>query len=219
MEYILFDLDGTLYSGATTMFDQVRANIRRWLMQALSVSAEEAFRLNNEYFQTYGTTMAGLLRHHPEVDIEDYLRAVHQVDVGHYLHPSPELAAMLASLPVHKVVFTNAIHEWGERVLTALGIREHFEAIIDVRTVHYLGKPHPTAYQKALAQLHTTATECVMVEDQARNLAPAHEIGMRTVWVGEQARAGGHVDFAAPDLPAAGPILRRLCAEENKKRG
>ena len=88
MTYILFDLDGTLYADADSMFDEVRANINRWLMRALSLSAEEARKLNHEYFQTYGTTMAGLLRHHPGVDIEDYLQAVHRVDVRRYLSQS-----------------------------------------------------------------------------------------------------------------------------------
>ena len=118
---------------------------------------------------------------------------------------------MLRNLPARKVVFTNAIREWGERVLASLGVREHFEAIIDVRVVHYQGKPLPAAYHQTLAYLNTTADECVMVEDQARNLAPAHRLGMRTVWIGAEKSPGEHVDFAVPDLLSAAPILRHLC--------
>ena len=85
VRHLLFDLDDTLYTDSSGLFIEVGDRIRRWTAEALGVSLEEAQDLRREYYKAYGTTMAGLLRHHPEVDIDAYLEYVHDVDVSRYL--------------------------------------------------------------------------------------------------------------------------------------
>ncbi len=117
LRYLLFDLDGTLYTGASGLFAEVGRRIDVWIARALDIPLVEAQALRARYFHAYGTTMAGLLRHHPEVDIDDYLEYVHEIRVERYLTPNPALDAMLERLPVRKAVFTNAIASWAERIL------------------------------------------------------------------------------------------------------
>lgn len=216
--HLLFDLDDTLYTGASGLFDEVGARIEAWTARALGITTEEAHTLRHEYFALYGTTMAGLLRHHPEVDIDDYLDAVHQVDVTRYLDPDPALAAMLGRLPGRKAIFTNGIADWAERILARLGVRQHFDAIIDVRAVQFQSKPQPEAYAQALALLATEGPACALIDDQARNLQAGAEFGMRTILVREGVPPGDGVEcdgveFAAPHILAAEPYLQRLLAE------
>lgn len=196
IRYLLFDLDDTLYTNTSGLFGEVRQRIEAWLMQALDIPLETAQTLRREYHLRYGTTMAGLLHHHPEADVEDYLETVHRVDVTKYLHPAPELGAMLERLPAGKVVFTNAITSWAERILERLEIREHFERIVDVRDVGYLAKPRPEAYEQLLALLHVDGADCVLLDDQAPNLQTAAQFGMHTILVRSGQVPSAGVDFA-----------------------
>ena len=196
IRYLLFDLDDTLYTNTSGLFGEVRQRIEAWLMHALDIPLETAQTLRREYHTLYGTTMAGLLRHHPEADVEDYLENVHRVDVTKYLHPVPELGAMLARLPAGKVVFTNAIASWAERILECLEVREHFERIVDVRDVGYLAKPRPEAYNQLLALLQVDGADCVLLDDQVPNLLTAAQFGMRTILVRSDQIPSTSIDFA-----------------------
>jgi len=210
LRYLLFDLDDTLYTGASGLFAEVGRRIEVWMAQALDIPPAEAQTLRQRYFHEYGTTMAGLLRHHPEVDIDDYLEYVHEIRVERYLAPNPALGAMLGRLPARKAVFTNAIASWAERILECLAVREHFTAIVDVRAVDYLGKPKPEAYARALALLDVPGTACVLLDDQARNLQVGADLGMRTVLVRVGQEPGAGVDFAVDTILDAEPVLQRL---------
>jgi putative hydrolase of the HAD superfamily len=163
----------------------------------------------------YGTTMAGLLHEHPEVDIDAYLDYVHAIDITRYLTPDPALAAMLAALPGTKIVFTNSIRDWAERVTVQLGIRQYFERIIDVRAVHYKSKPHPEAYAQVLDMLGVPGNACVLLDDQASYLRGAAAYGMRTVLIRTGSVVTEGFDFAVDHILDAGPILQRLLADNH----
>lgn len=215
IQYLIFDLDDTIYTNASGLFAEVGERIEAWVARALALPAEAARDMRREYFLAYGTTMSGLLHHHPEVDIDDYLDDVHRIEIDRYLHPARELREMLDRLPVTKVIFTNAISDWAERVLNRLGVRECFSAIIDVRAVNYWGKPHPDAYRRALEILNAPGEACILIDDQARNLQQAAEFGMRTILVRPGGRAEEGVDYAVPAILEVEPILRELIGEEH----
>ena len=210
---VLFDLDDTLYTNSSGLFREVGRRIETWTAQALGLSMEDAKALRRHYYTAYGTTMAGLVREHPEVDIDVYLDYVHDVDVAHYLAPNPALKAMLADLRVRKVIFTNSIRDWAERVTRQLGIREHFEAIYDVRTTDYRSKPDPHTYERVLAELDVPGEACVMLDDQPAYLRGAQAYGMRTILVSPDGEAEDGVDYAVSDGLAAAPILKQLVAD------
>lgn len=210
MKYVLFDLDGTLYTDDTGLFQALGVRLEDWVAQTLHISHEASQALRHEYFVKYGTTMRGLIVHHPEVDIEAFLEYVHGVDVSRYLAPHPELAAMLARLDVPKVVFTNSISGWAERILARLGVRRYFTRIIDVRAVDYQSKPHPHAFARALEILGVEGPDCVMVDDQPRYLSGASAAGMRTVLVRKGGTAMNGIDFAVDHILDVEPILQTL---------
>lgn len=210
IRYLLFDLDDTLYTNASGLFDEVRQRIEAWLVQALDIPLATAQTLRYEYHMRYGTTMAGLLRHHPGANVDAYLEDVHQVDVAKYLQPDPALSAMLARLPANKAVFTNAISSWAERILAQLDIREHFQRIVDVRDVRYLAKPRPEAYAQLLTLLQVDGKACAFIDDQRPNLQAAAEFGMRTVLVRPGDTPGVGVDYVADTVLQAEPVLWRL---------
>ncbi|HOU15649.1 MAG TPA: pyrimidine 5'-nucleotidase [Anaerolineae bacterium] len=213
MPYIIFDLDDTLYTNETGLFKELGTRLVYWVSQQLGISLEESAALRREYFQAHGTMMRGLLLHHPEVNIDAYLDYVHDIDVSRYIAPNPALDAMLARLDAPKAVFTNSVADWAERILRQLGIRGHFTHIIDVRAVDYQSKPHPHAFERALAILGTPASACIMLDDQVSYLRGAAAAGMRTVLVHPGAEAVDGIDYVVGSILEAEPVLQHWLTE------
>lgn len=205
---ILFDLDETLYPPQTGVMEQIRILMLHYLGERLNLSPAEAEALQRHYFQVYGTTMRGLMINH-QIDPEEFLHYVHNVPLQQYLRPNPALDAVLASLWQQKVIFTNASREHARRVLDLLGIRHHFERIVDVRDIGYESKPHPAAYRRTCHLLNVRPEECAIVEDSMRNLRPARALGMTTVLV---AHDGAHtddaVDYCIQRIEEIGNVLK-----------
>jgi putative hydrolase of the HAD superfamily len=213
MNYIFFDLDQTLYTNDTGLFAEVGARIEHWVAQNLGLSFEEVKTLRRHYFVTYGTMMRGLLLHHPEVSVDDYLDYVHDIDVSRYIAPNPALDGMLSRLDTSKAVFTNSVADWAERVMACLGVRRHFRHVIDVCATNYHSKPHPEAFARALEIVEQPASACVMVDDQEHYLRGAAAAGMRTLLVQPDAKVVNGIDYAVDTILDAEPILQQWLAE------
>jgi putative hydrolase of the HAD superfamily len=209
IQAILFDLDDTLYPRSAGVLGQIREQILRYMRTRLGLVPDEADALRRHYLQAYGTTMRGLQLHHG-IDPEEFLAYVHDIPLGNYLRPNPELSQALASLPQRKVIFTNASREHAERVLDTLGVRDHFERIVDVRDVDFENKPRTSAYRRICQLLGLRPDECILVEDNIHNLLPAKGLGMTTVLVGEETKADHiAVDYAISSVEEIADILDR----------
>lgn len=185
MEFILFDLDNTLYSAGQDVCNLVGRRITRYMIEVAGIPPDDVDDLRLSYWKRYGLTMQGLMRHHG-VDPEDYLSYVHDIDVGGILRPDPELCRALQSLPLRRAVFTNSTTDHSERVLNALGLDNTFEEIFDIRVAGYLPKPCPEPYHAVLDRLGIAASRCIMVEDSPDNLKTAKDLGMGTILVGQE---------------------------------
>ncbi|NVN91394.1 MAG: pyrimidine 5'-nucleotidase [Desulfuromonadales bacterium] len=185
MEFILFDLDNTLYSAGQDVCDQVSARIKRYMIEVVGIPLDDVDDLRHSYWKRYGLTMQGLMRHHG-VDPEDYLSYVHDVDIADILRPDPDLSRALQSLPLRRAIFTNSTTDHSERVLNALGLGGAFEEIFDIRVANYLPKPFPEPYHAVLDRLGIAASGCIMVDDAPDNLKTAKDLGMGTILVGQQ---------------------------------
>jgi putative hydrolase of the HAD superfamily len=184
MDVLIFDLDNTLYPAEKQLFNLIDVRINRYMTEIVGIPAPEVDILRREYWQLYGVTLQGLIRHHA-VDPEDYLHYVHDIDVTSRLSPDLPLREVLESLPQRKAVFTNGSICHADRVLSALGIEDMFEKIYDIRVAGYQPKPFPEPYHAVLDELGATPESCVMIEDSRDNLQTAKKIGMGTILVGE----------------------------------
>ncbi|HHN94522.1 MAG TPA: pyrimidine 5'-nucleotidase [Anaerolineae bacterium] len=188
LEFIIFDLDETLYPRADGLMIEVGRRIQDWLQRRFSLTPEEAVAMRRYHYTHYGTTLSGLIvEHHlAPAEVHDYLRFVHDVRVTEYVSPNPALAAMLDSIPLRKAVYTNATVEYARRVLRALGVADRFERLIGIEEVGLLSKVYREAYERALERLGAPGRACVMVEDTPVNLRSAKSVGMTTVLVGKE---------------------------------
>ena len=211
-EFIIFDLDNTLYPRGSGVMEEIGRRIQVWICDQLDLSCEEATEVRHRYLRRYGTTMGGLMTEH-DVDIGQYLMFVHDIPIEDYLEPNPALAEMLAEIPLRKAVYTNATSEHGRRVLQALDIADQFEQIIGIREVGLCNKFNREAYERMLALLGVEGEACIMVEDSPRNLPPAKALGMTTILIDhEEAERFINVlerciDFAVDSVEEVGKVI------------
>jgi putative hydrolase of the HAD superfamily len=220
LRYILFDLDETLYPRQSGLMAMIGQLMGRYMEERLGMSLTEVLSLRRHYYHTYGTTMRGLQIHHG-IDPEDYLAYVHDIRLEDYIGPNDALDRVLAEITIEKVVFTNASKEHACRVLNILGIEWHFNRIIDVRATGYIGKPDPEAYERALEILGAEGHECLLVDDNVRNLKPAKKFGMMTVLLDDgnaslRQNPSKDVDFVIGSVTEIGEVVRHLTLGETR---
>jgi len=201
----VFDLDNTLYPPAARLFDQIETRMTDWVMRALNVSQARADHLRTLYWQTYGTTLTGLMREH-DVDPAPYLHEVHDISFD-ALEPDPYLASLIAALPGRRIVYTNGTATYAARVLAARGLDSVFDGVYGVEHAGFLPKPERAAFETVFAADGLTPGTAAMFEDDPRNLAAPHAMGLRTVHVAPAATPAAHIHHHTNDLSA---FLARL---------
>ena len=200
----VFDLDNTIYPAKSNLFVRVAVRITEFVARHFDVPDDEARVIQKDLFQRYGTTMRGLMVEQ-NLAPEAFLHFVHDIDVSD-LPFEAELDAMLTALPGRKHIFTNGTVPHAENILNAYGIRHHFDHIFDIVGADFVPKPEKQAFDRFMQVTNIDPDGAVMIEDMARNLEPAHHLGMRTVWLASDhdwAQRGAdedYVHFVAEDL-------------------
>jgi putative hydrolase of the HAD superfamily len=183
----LFDLDDTLHDASGASMPGIHQAMGAYIQQHLGLTHEQSNALRRRYWQRYGATLLGLIRHHG-------------VDAGHFLHETHLLPglearvrghrhdlAALRRLPGRKVLLTNAPAAYTARVLGVLGIARWFERIVTIEDMHMFGqlrpKPDTRMLRRLTARLQVPPTRCVLVEDTPGHLKAARRLGMGTVWM------------------------------------
>jgi len=199
----LFDLDNTIYPASSGLMKGIDVRINEYVQNLLGLDEHESLRLRKQYYVEYGTTLHGLQRHH-SVDAEHYLDYVHDIAIESFLASDAELDHLLSLLHATKAIFTNSPAGYARRVLEVLGIERHFAHIFDIRFSSFQPKPDPAVYQSVLEALNVDGHRALLVEDTAKNLAPAHALGMVTILIGEpNDETASLADYVVPDVLAA----------------
>ena len=210
-QFLILDLDETLYPRSTGLMAEVGRRILLYLTSRMGFGPGEAVDVQKRFFVRYGTTLRGLQIEY-QVSADDYLEFVHDIPLEKYIEPAPALDAMLGRTPLPKAIFTNADTAHARRVMEHLGVARHFPVVVDIHAVDFHCKPAPEAYRRLLAILGAPAPACILVEDMARNLRPAREFGMTTVIV-DGDKADG-VDYAIHDLLDLEALVTQLMGRE-----
>jgi putative hydrolase of the HAD superfamily len=181
IETWIFDLDNTLYPASSDLFPQISARMGGFIARRFDLDADAAGAMQKRLFRAHGTTLRGLMVEHG-VDPHDFMAYVHDVDLSK-LGPAAPLDAALAALPGRKLIHTNGSVDHAERVLDRLGLARHFEAVFDIVAADFVPKPERVGYETLIQRFGVRPARAAMVEDMARNLKPAAELGMLTLWV------------------------------------
>jgi len=200
----LFDLDNTLHNASAHVFPQINRSMTAYLQTHLQLNEEEANALRVDYWQRYGATLTGLMKHH-DTDPDHFLWHTHQFpELRQMVLRQPRLHHVLQGLPGRKVVFSNAPEQYARAVLKLLRVDDLFEDVFAIEHSRYKPKPQVEGFRHLLRKYRLYGAQCVMVEDSAGNLLTAKRLGMRTVWVSTAPHTPAHVDVkirAVLDLP------------------
>ena len=181
IKFWLFDLDNTLYDGATKVFDQVDKKMSKFISEKLNVSLEEARKIQKNYFEEYNTTLNGMIKNH-KINADEFLEFVHNVDLS-FLSKDEMLEKEIKKLKGKKIIFTNGSRAHAENVTKKIGIDKLFDGIFDIKDCEFIPKPSIEPYKKLVENYKIEPQYCIFFEDIARNLKPAFELGMKTVWI------------------------------------
>jgi len=196
----IFDLDNTLHDARARIFPAMHDQINAYLQRRFGVDEAGANAMRTRFWQRYGTTLNGLMRHHGE-DPRRFLAETHAF---------PELAAMVVSenamrhalgrLAGRKLLYSNAPRHYVEGVLDALGVRRYFDAVYSIEDARYRGKPALHGFHYILRKHDLDARRCAFIDDALENLRTAHRLGMSTVWVSPIARRVRFVDLRVASI-------------------
>jgi putative hydrolase of the HAD superfamily len=181
IKYWIFDLDNTLYSGKTKVFEQVDKKMSKYISDKLNISIEEARKIQKNYFHEYNTTLNGMIKNH-KINANEFLEFVHDIDID-FLKKDKKLADELEKLGGKKIIFTNGSRKHAINVTSRIGINQYFDGIFDIVDSDFIPKPSMEPYKKLVEKHKIDPKLSVLVEDIARNLKPAYEMGMKTVWI------------------------------------
>lgn len=190
----LFDLDNTLHNATPHIFPHINRSMREYIERHLGLDAAQATSLRQDYWERYGATLQGLMRHHG-TDPRHFLCETHQFpDLKRMLDFEKPTLHMLRRLPGRKIIFSNAPRHYTDAVLKLTGLERHFSSIYSVENVRFQPKPMLAGFRALLRAEHLDPKRCIMVEDSLPNLVSAKKLGMKTVWVSTGSRQSPCVD-------------------------
>ena len=181
LKYWLFDLDNTLYSGNTKVFDQVDKKMTEFISRKLNLDSEEAKRIQKSYFHEYNTTLNGMIKNH-KINAHEFLEFVHDIDLN-FLKEDKPLRDEISKIKGKKIIFTNGSKAHANNVTKRIGINNLFDGVFDIVDADFIPKPSKEAYKKIVEKFQIEPQYCIFIEDIARNLKPAYDLGMKTVWI------------------------------------
>ena len=219
----LFDLDNTLHDASHAIFPAINRLMTEYVARVLDTDAATASRVRVEYWQRYGATLLGMIRHHG-VDPDDFLRAAHEFpELVDMVRVQRGVVAHLRRLPGRKILVTNAPRDYARAVMAIAGIDRYFERVIAVEDMwvhgHLRPKPDRRMLRRWLARARVPAHRAVLVEDTVSHLKHYAGTGIRTAWI------TGHLRTLAPSRPHLVPVpaanddaaIRATIAEEDAR--
>ena len=180
----IFDLDNTLYDINLGLFKKISNRITDFIMSKYSLDIDQAKKIQKEYYLKYGLTLRGLIVE-KKLEPDEFLDYVHDVEHPE-LKKNDQLISKIRILEGKKIIFTNATSKHAKKILKILELEHDFDQIIDIKDLEYIPKPDKRSYKKLLECLNLNKenlNKTIFVEDTVKNLIPAKELGITTVWM------------------------------------
>ena len=177
----IFDLDNTLYSADSGIFQQVHDLMGQFVSSHLDIDIEEAKIIQKKYYKQHGTTLRGMMDNHG-IDPDHFLAEVHKLDYS-IVGPNHKLNEELKKLQGRKIIYTNANMQHALDVLERIELSNFFDEIYDIKMANYIPKPELAPYEQMIAQFEIETKSSAMFDDIAKNLVPAKNVGFTSVWI------------------------------------
>jgi putative hydrolase of the HAD superfamily len=200
----VFDLDNTLHNASAYVFPHISRGMTAYLQQHLDLDEAAASELRVQYWERYGATLTGMMKHHG-TNPQHFLWHTHQFPELHkQVLREPRLRHVLRNLPGRKLLYSNSPQHYARAVLQLLRIDDLFDDVFAIEHARFRPKPEIAGFMRLLKKYRLRPAQCIMVEDSVENLLTAKRLGMRTVLVGGAGRRPACVDVrigSVMDLP------------------
>ena len=194
----IFDLDNTLYPASVNLFGQINTKMSNYIMKLVNVDQETAEKMRAEYWEKYGTSLAGLMQNY-EIDPKDFLKVVHDIDFS-VLPKDLDLLNALNNLPGRKLVYTNGTVPYAREVLKYRGLLSVFNEIYGIEDAGYIPKPFPEAFETIFSKAKIVPNRSAMFEDEERNLVVPFKLGVKTILVNDVKSNEKYVNYSIKHL-------------------
>ncbi len=202
----IFDLDNTLYSADSGIFQQVHKLMGEFISKNLNMEMPEAKKLQAKYYKQHGTTLRGLMDNHG-IDPDYFLDEVHRLDYS-IVSSNEILNQELQKLEGRKIIYTNANNKHAIDVLDRIDLANFFDEIFDIKMANYIPKPEIKPYEQIIDLFSIDPESSAMFDDIAKNLVPAKKVKFTSVWIDagyenfsdDIAASKKYLDFQTTDL-------------------
>ena len=177
----IFDLDNTLYSADSGIFQQVHDLMGKFVSNHLNIGINEAKKIQKKYYKEHGTTLKGLMDNHG-VEPDYFLAEVHKLDYS-IVNSNKNLNNELNKLSGKKIIYTNANMQHTLDVLERIELSNFFDEIFDIKMANYVPKPEITPYEEIIKKYDLNPNSSAMFDDIAKNLVPAKKVGFTSIWI------------------------------------
>ena len=177
----IFDLDNTLYSADSGIFQQVHQLMGEFISKNLNMDMPEAKKLQSKYYKQHGTTLRGLMDNHG-IDPDHFLDEVHRLNYS-IVSSNKILNEELHKLQGRKIIYTNANKKHVIDVLDRIDLTNFFDEIFDIKMANYIPKPELKPYEQIIDLFNIEPKSSAMFDDIAKNLVPAKKVNFTSVWI------------------------------------
>jgi HAD superfamily hydrolase (TIGR01509 family) len=178
---VIFDLDGVLLDSELLYLAATNSVLARE-GQYLSPEANARY-IGVRYHDMLLDIIPKMgLAHEPEYYMRETRGEVERAFAGP-LDPPPGARELIERLVAHEVpraVGSSSAHTWVDRILTTLGVREHFPVIVGGDDVAH-GKPAPDIFLRCAHLLGVAPQRCAVIEDSANGVRAARAAGMTAI--------------------------------------
>ncbi len=237
IHHILFDLGGTLMRAREDWAPNLKQGDQALGKKLLEYNIRiepKIFRARlHEYYEqrdqdfretTYHFVLSELLKElgYPEIPesiIRSALDALYSVTQSNWQLEDDTLETLqkLKSQNYSLGIFSNAGDDKDvQKLIEIFGIRPHFDFVLTSAACYYR-KPHPRAFEIALAQWNISPNEAVMIGDSLEaDIHGAKNLGMKTIWITRRAQFKDEdmrrikPDFSLRKLNELLPTLERI---------
>ena len=177
----IFDLDNTLHDAESKIFPLVNTKMNEYISSYLDISIEDASKLRQSYWDTYGATLKGLIKHH-NIDPVDFLSTTHDLkNFNDLVMPEVNLKETISNIKGRKIIYTNAPKSYTDRILKISNIYEMFDEVFTIEDSDFTPKPNQVSMANFLKKYNIK--EGIFIDDIKENLKTAKKFGLSTIWI------------------------------------
>ena len=181
-----------MHDAQKKIFPVINQKINQYICEKVKINFTEADLLRQKYWDNYGATLEGLIKHH-NIDPTEFLKETHTlINLENLVVPMKDLIKILSSINEKKILYTNAPRDYTNKVLEACRVEECFDDVFSIEDSNFIAKPSAIS-MKIFLKKYKIKSAC-FVDDVKENLETAKQFGLSTIWLTNEKESPPYID-------------------------